>query len=95
MQDFGIFDQIVDSIETLIPTIINFVNNTTIFKFIKKHKSIIKLILMILISFRVFYRIQILNIKEESVNLHYKLIGNVVNIVILVYTIISESRRKK
>ena len=88
LKENSIFDQILDSIETILPSIQNFLSNSKIFKFLKKNKNIIKMIIMILLAFRVVYRIQFLKITEEAVNLNFKLIGMVFNILLVFYSIL-------
>lgn len=94
MSDNGIFDQITDSFETLLPTIFNFFNNNVI-SFLKKYKYHIKIFILLLLAARVFYRLKILNIKEETVNLEYKFIGQIINIVFVFYLIFKNNKKKE
>ena len=93
MADSGAFDQITDSLETLIPSLFNFVSSNVI-PFFKKYKYHIKLLILLLLAGRVFYRMKVLNIKEETVNLQYKFIGQIINIVIVFYLIFKNSIKK-
>ena len=93
MADSGAFDQITDSLETLIPSIFNFISSNVI-PFFKKYKYHLKLFILILLAGRVFYRMKILNIKEETVKLEYKFIGQIINIVIVFYLIFKNSIKK-
>ena len=61
MADSGTYDLILDSVETLIPTIYLLFNNNII-KFFRKYRYYIKLIMLIGLAARVFYRIKYLKI---------------------------------
>tara|TARA_A100001015_G_scaffold320028_1_gene444945 strand:+ start:1318 stop:1647 length:330 start_codon:yes stop_codon:yes gene_type:complete len=93
MADSGAFDQITDSLETLVPSIFNFLSSNVL-TFFKKYKYQIKLLILFLLAGRVFYRMQFLNIKTETVNLQYKFIGQIINIVFVFYLLFKNSIKK-
>lgn len=97
MSDSGFFDQLSDSIETLLPAIFHFLHNNSFFDKIEKYKNYIKILIIIIFAIRVYYRITILDEKEEGVNLIFKIIGYIINIIIVLKTIkkVKNNKSKK
>ena len=89
-KDSGTFDLIIDIFENLIPTIFS-----NIIDLFKKYKNILKFIILLLFTIRIIYRIYVLEIKEEKVNLHYKLASSIFNLLIVKYILIKELIEKK
>ncbi len=89
-KDSGLFDTILDVFENLIPTIFS-----NIIDSLKKNKNILKFIVLLGFTIRIVYRIYFLNIKEETVNLHYKLISSIFNLIVIKYIIIKDILKKK
>mgnify|MGYP001233032916 CR=1 FL=1 len=89
-KDSGLFDTILDVFENLIPTIFS-----NILDSLKKNKNILKFIVLLGFTIRIVYRIYFLNIKEETVNLHYKLISSIFNLIVIKYIIIKDILKKK
>ena len=84
-KDSGTFDLVIDIFENLIPTIFS-----NIIDLFQKYKNILKFIILLIFTIRIIYRIYVLEIKEEKVNLHYKLASSVFNLLIVKYVIIKE-----
>lgn len=83
-EDSGVFDLFFDILETLTPSIMLFI------MFFNKHKNILKLIGLFLFTLRIIYKMNVLNLKDEKVSLNYKLISNIINILIIKYIVIKE-----
>ena len=83
-EDSGVFDLFFDIFETLTPSVVLFI------MFFSKHKNILKLIVLFLFTLRIIYKINVLNLKDEKVSLNYKLITNIINILIIKYLVIKE-----
>ena len=83
-EDSGVFDLFFDIFETLTPSVVLFI------MFLNKHKNILKLIVLFLFTLRIIYKMNVLNLKDEKVSLNYKLISNIINILIIKYIVIKE-----
>jgi len=83
-EDSGVFDLFFDIFETLTPSVVLFI------MFLNKHKNILKLIVLFLFTLRIIYKMNVLNLKYKKVSLNYKLISNIINILIIKYIVIKE-----
>ena len=90
MADSGTYDLILDSVETLIPTIYLLFNNKVI-TFFKKYRYYFKLMMLLGLSARVFYRIKYLDIKDETINLKYKFMTQIFNILFLAFILFKDN----
>lgn len=85
-----IVDGILDFIENILPSFFISVRTkaTNTVKFLIKSKNIIKTIFTIIIACRTAYLIFFMKKTESIVNLNWKLVGQCVNIIFLVYSLI-------
>ena len=87
--DDSIVDNIFDIFDSTMPSFfalsVNFYND---------YKYYIKLLIVLVFTTRVLYRLFYLNITKTTSDLRFKLISNIVNIIILIYCIYSESNEK-
>ena len=87
--DDNIVDNIFDIFDSTMPSFfalsVNFYND---------YKYYIKLLIVLAFTTRILYRLFYLNITKTTSDLRFKLISNIVNIIILIYCIYSESNEK-
>jgi len=87
--DDGIADNIFDMFDSIMPSIfalsVNLYNN---------YKYHLKLFIVLVFTARILYRLFYLNITKSTFDLRHKLIFNIINIIILIYCIHSESKVK-
>ena len=85
--DDGIADNIFDMFDSFMPSVfalsVNFYNN---------YKYHLKLLIVLIFTSRILYRLFYLNITKSTFDLRHKLIFNIINIIILIYCIYSESK---
>ncbi len=85
--DDGFADNIFDMFDSFMPSVFALSVN-----FYDKYKYYLKLLIVLIFTTRIFYKIFYLNITKSTFDLRQKLIFNVINIIILIYCIYSESQ---
>ena len=83
--DDGIADYIFDAFDSFMPSI--FALSVNLYN---KYKYHLKLLIVLIFTARIMYRLFYLNITKSSTDLRYKFAFNLINIITLIYCIYSE-----
>ncbi len=90
-------EYLLDFIEIITPSLTvlmdKFNNIRKIKIFYNKHIKIFKLVLLYFILIRVAIKLLIYKIEEETVNLKFKLIFCIINIILMFYSLIKENKK--
>ena len=83
---------IFDFILNLIPSYLSYIKKSKIFLTIKKNFKIIKLIMLTVLISILIYKIYFLGIKEDKVNLNFKLLSYFFSIVLVINKIFFQKK---
>lgn len=82
-------DSILDFIENILPALFLKVKG-----FFMNNYSILKIIFTVIITLRTAYLIFFMNKKESVYNLHFKLAGQIINLLFLIFTLVKKKKKK-